>query len=51
VADRLTIEDHVAVVRDGRGEMPGWDGSLSDEEIEAVVEYERLVLSEAAGGG
>jgi mono/diheme cytochrome c family protein len=32
-------------VRDGRGNMPGWEGTLSAEEIEAVVEYERTVLS------
>ena len=44
VADRLTVDQHVAVVRDGRGSMPGWDATLSDEEIEAVVEYERTVL-------
>jgi polyvinyl alcohol dehydrogenase (cytochrome) len=51
VADRLSIEDHTAVVRDGRGQMPGWDGTLSDDEIDAVVEYERSVLSETAGAG
>jgi polyvinyl alcohol dehydrogenase (cytochrome) len=45
VGDRLTVEDHIAVVRDGRGNMPGWEGTLSAEEIEAVVEYERTVLS------
>ncbi|HET8619016.1 MAG TPA: PQQ-binding-like beta-propeller repeat protein [Acidimicrobiales bacterium] len=45
VAGRLTVEDHLAVVRDGRGNMPGWEGTLSAEEIEAVVEYERTVLS------
>ena len=28
------------------GEMPGWDGTLSDEEIDAVVDYERDVLSD-----
>ena len=44
VADRLTVDQHLAVVRDGLGSMPGWDGTLSDEEIEAVVEYERTVL-------
>jgi mono/diheme cytochrome c family protein len=31
--------------------MPGWDGRLSDEEIEAVVDYERSVLSGDADGG
>ena len=50
VADRLSVDDHIAVVRDGRGQMPGWDGTLSDEEIEAVVAYERDVLSAGAGG-
>ena len=50
VADRLSLDDHIAVVRDGRGQMPGWDGTLSDEEIEAVVAYERDVLSGDAGG-
>jgi polyvinyl alcohol dehydrogenase (cytochrome) len=49
VADRLSVEDHTAIVRDGRGQMPGWDGTLTDEEIEAVVAYERDVLS--GGGG
>jgi polyvinyl alcohol dehydrogenase (cytochrome) len=47
VAQRLTVEQHTAVVRDGRGSMPGWEGTLTEEEIQAVVEYERTVL---AGG-
>jgi cytochrome c5 len=46
VADRLALEDHVAVVRDGRGRMPAWASSLSPEEIEAVVDYQRTALSE-----
>ncbi|HEX7095617.1 MAG TPA: cytochrome c [Acidimicrobiales bacterium] len=33
-----------AVVREGRGTMPAWDGVLSDEEIEAVVRFTREVL-------
>jgi outer membrane protein assembly factor BamB len=45
----LTIEQHRSVVQDGRGRMPGWAGSLSAEEIEAVVEYERTVLSRGGG--
>ena len=44
VADRLDVDEHIAVVREGRGGMPGWDDTLSDEEIEAVVDYERTVL-------
>ena len=49
VEDRLTIEQHRSVVQDGRGRMPDWAGSLSAEEIEAVVEYERTVLSRGGG--
>jgi polyvinyl alcohol dehydrogenase (cytochrome) len=49
VEDRLTIEQHRSVVQDGRGRMPGWSGSLSAEEIEAVVDYERTVLSRGGG--
>lgn len=33
--------DHRAVVTEGRGAMPAWDDRLSDEEIDAVVRYER----------
>jgi polyvinyl alcohol dehydrogenase (cytochrome) len=45
VDQRLTVEQHVAVVRDGRGSMPGWEGTLTEEEIQAVVDYERTVLA------
>jgi polyvinyl alcohol dehydrogenase (cytochrome) len=41
VEERLTREEHIAVVRDGQGSMPPWQGTLSPEEIEAVVDYER----------
>ena len=37
-------EDHVAVVADGRGGMPAFGDTLSDEEIRAVVAYERTEL-------
>ena len=33
--------DHRAVVVNGRGAMPAWGDKLSDEEIDAVVRYER----------
>jgi outer membrane protein assembly factor BamB/cytochrome c5 len=46
VEDRLSRAEHIDIVREGRGGMPGWDDSLSTEEIEAVVDYERSVLSE-----
>jgi polyvinyl alcohol dehydrogenase (cytochrome) len=45
VAERLSRDDHVAIVRDGRGKMPGWGDTMSPDEIEAVVDYEREVLS------
>ena len=47
VDERLTREEHVEVVRQGRGSMAGWADALTAEEIEAVVDYERTVL---AGG-
>lgn len=46
VADRLTRDDHLAVVRDGRGAMPAWEGRLTEYEIEAVVDHQRDVLSD-----
>lgn len=33
--------DHREVVVEGRGAMPAWGGKLTDEEIDAVVRYER----------
>lgn len=33
--------DHRDVVVNGRGRMPAWGNQLSDEEIDAVVAYER----------
>lgn len=45
VADRLTVEQHLAVVREGRNtKMPAWAGVLSDDEIKAVVDYERATF-------
>ena len=41
VAERLSVEEQVEVVREGRGAMPPWDGELTDEEIAAVVRYTR----------
>ena len=33
--------DHRAIVVNGRGAMPPWGDKLSDQEIDAVVRYER----------
>ena len=38
------VEDQMQVVRDGRAAMPAWSGTLSDDQIDAVVRYEREVL-------
>jgi polyvinyl alcohol dehydrogenase (cytochrome) len=45
VDDRLSRDEHITVVREGRGSMPAWDRTLTDEEIQAVVDYEREVLA------
>ena len=45
VGDRFPdIADQISVVEGGRGLMPGFEGRLSDEQIRAVVRYEREVL-------
>lgn len=45
VVERLPdIDDHVAVVREGRGGMPGFADKLTEAEIDAVVAYERRGL-------
>lgn len=38
------IEDQIDVINDGRNQMPGFAGRLSDDEIRAVVRYTREVL-------
>jgi mono/diheme cytochrome c family protein len=45
VADDLTVAQHVQVVFDGRGQMPGWK-QLEDADIAAVVAYERTELGQ-----
>jgi cytochrome c551 len=49
VDDRLTRDEQLDVVRDGRGDMPGWEDDLTAEEIEAVVDYQHTVLAEGDG--
>ena len=45
VADRFPeVGDQIGFVQEGRGLMPGFGNVLTDEEIEAVVRYEREVL-------
>jgi mono/diheme cytochrome c family protein len=49
VDERLTRDEHLEVVRGGRGAMPAWEDDLTAEEIEAVVDYQRTVLAEGDG--
>ena len=41
VEERLTVEEHVAVVSSGRGIMPSFSDSLTPEQIDLVVAYTR----------
>lgn len=38
------IDDHIDIVANGLGEMPAFGAVLTDEEILAVVEFQREVL-------
>ena len=40
------IEDQIAIVTNGKGEMPAWRGELTAEEIRKVVEYTRTGLGQ-----
>ena len=44
VDERLTRAEQVEVVREGRRGMPGWEGTLTDEQIDAVVDHTRTAL-------
>jgi mono/diheme cytochrome c family protein len=46
VEARYTLEEHIAVITEGRGgsAMPAFRDLLTPEEIEAVARYEREVL-------
>ena len=44
VAAYPNIADQIAVITDGRGQMPRFGGHLSAAEIEAVARYTREVL-------
>jgi mono/diheme cytochrome c family protein len=40
------VEDQISIVAQGQGTMPGFSGTLSGEEIEAVVAFTREVLAD-----
>lgn len=46
VADKYTPEQHIAIVLNGRGGMPAFASSLDDDELAAIVKYEREDLGE-----
>ena len=46
VDETLTAEETREIVRQGRGQMPSWENTLSDEEIDAVADYVRSELAE-----
>ncbi len=52
VAERLDVDEMVAVVTQGRNTMPAFGGTLDDEEIREVAEYvrERLGREGPPGG-
>lgn len=43
VAERLSVEEHIKVVTDGRNTMPPWKDQLSEQQIKDVVSYERTM--------
>ena len=46
VAENLSMQEQVDIIRNGEGGMPGWEGELSREEIDAVARYEREELGQ-----
>ncbi len=42
VWERLGLEEETSLVAEGRGQMPKFNGTLTPEEIEAVVAYTRV---------
>lgn len=47
VDQRLTVEEQIDVVTNGRNQMPRFNLTLSESDIEAVVRYQREILSGA----
>jgi cytochrome c len=48
VHERLTDDEIVEVIRDGRGRMPAWGDDLTAEEIAAVAEFLKTLDSDTA---
>jgi len=50
VAKYPNVADEIAVVTNGRNEMPAWGGRLTPEQIATVVGYTRNEFSTGASG-
>jgi mono/diheme cytochrome c family protein len=44
IEDRLSVDDETAVITNGRGSMPPWQGTLTDTQIQLLVRFTREVL-------
>jgi mono/diheme cytochrome c family protein len=45
IATRMTLDDELAIVRQGRGRMPAFRTALSDAALTGVVDYTRTQLA------
>lgn len=45
VDQRLTVDEQIDVVLNGRNQMPRFSQTLTESDIEAVVRYQREILS------
>lgn len=45
VAERLTDEEQLVLIMNGKGTMPRFDSVLSDADMTAVIRYTREILS------
>ncbi len=39
------VDDQIAIIRDGRNQMPAFGDKLDDDQMEAVVRYTREILA------
>ena len=44
IGDRMTFDEQVAIIEDGKGQMPAMSGTLTQEEIDAVAAFERITF-------
>ena len=50
VDQRLTVDEQIDVVTNGRNQMPRFSQTLTESDIAAVVRYQREILSGAGSG-